>query len=193
VALYFWGPLVWGWVAKDEAAAPPPDARPAALGASLGQATVATTETPPTPHEDNDNASTHPWTQLDEWMRHDPMTTPVEDVTGWKDPFAVASSGPEAVERDEGRGDLLPASPEALGIELSGTLVGPHGRVALIGGKAYREGQAVKIDRDGQLIEFELAEVHSRRIVLGREGHQFDLAIPDRNRAEGIETPGDEE
>jgi hypothetical protein len=109
------------------------------------------------------------------------MTAPVEDVTGWKDPFAVAPDQPEAVEPQDDRHEVLPVGPHQVGIELSGTLVGPRRRVALIGGKAYREGQTVKTERKGPRIEFELAEVHPGRIVLTREGHRFDLRIPAGN------------
>jgi hypothetical protein len=182
VALYYWGPMMWGWVAADEATGSPPDAPTTAAVASLGAATPGTLKPPSTPEDKS--TGTPPWTHLDEWMTQDPMTAPVEDVTGWHDPFAVAAAEPQAVEPDDAQNEQLLLSPEDLGIELSGTLVGPHRRVALIGGKAYREGQTVNIDRDGQSIEFQLAEVHSRRIVLGREGRRFDLRIPDRN------TPG---
>jgi hypothetical protein len=182
VALYYWGPMVWGWVAADEAAGSLPDGPPAAAVASLDAATPGTSKPPPTPEQKS--TAPRPWKQLDEWMRRDPMTTPVEDVTGWHDPFAVAAAEPQVVGPDDAQNEQSLLSPETLGIELSGTLVGPRRRVALIGGKAYQEGQKVKIDRDGQSIEFELAEVHSRRIVLGREGRRFDLLIPGRN------TPG---
>jgi hypothetical protein len=176
VALYYWGPLVWGWVAADEAAAPPPEGPPAAIGASTGEVAVGVIGTPPTPEAPK--VSARPWTQVDEWMRQDPMTTPVEDVTDWHDPFAVATAQPEAVNPKVDRHKVPVARPEQMGIELSGTLVGPHRRVALIGGKAYREGQTVKTERGSPRIEFELAEVHSGRIVLTRKGHRFDLRIP---------------
>ncbi len=185
VALYYWGPLVWGWVAADEAAGPPPDA-PAAGVASPGAANLATTE--PTPQDGQ--TVTYPWTQLDEWIRQDPMTAPAEDVARWRDPFAFASTGPKAAEVEPAQGEPSRLSPEGLGIELAGTLVGPRRRVALIGGKAYREGQTVKIDRNGQSLEFQLAEVHSQRIVLEREGRRFDLLIPKRNAAGGIGPAG---
>jgi hypothetical protein len=188
LALYYWGPMIWGWVAAEEATGRPPDA-PTAAVASLGGAAVPT----PPPTSEDKNTGTHPWTQLDQWMRQDPITTPVEDVAAWHDPFAVASSELEAVEPDETQDEQILVSPEGLGIELSGTLVGPHRRVALIGGKAYREGQTVRIDRDDQSIEFELAEVHSRRIVLRREGHRFDLLIPDGRKAGGTGTAGNED
>ena len=182
LALYYWGPMMWGWVAADEATGSLPDATTAAVASLDGVTTPGTSKPPPTP--ENESTGTRPWTQLDEWMAQDPMTTPVEDVTGWHDPFAVAAAEPQVVAPADAPNEQVLLSPEAVGIELSGTLVGPRRRVALIGGKAYQEGQTVKIDRDGQSVEFELAEVHSRRIVLRRDGQRFDLLIPDRN------TPG---
>jgi hypothetical protein len=185
VAVYYWGPMVWGWVAADEATGSPPEA---SIGGDVAALDASAADTSERPTPEDESLVTHPWTQLDEWMRRDPMTRPVEDVTRWHDPFAVATALSEAVEPDGDEPETSLVSPENLGIELSGTLVGPRRRVALIGGKAYREGQRIRIDRDGQSIEFELAEVHSRRIVLGREGRQFDLLIPGRNAPGGIPT-----
>jgi len=83
---------------------------------------------------------------------------------------------------------LPQVTPATLGVELSGTLVGPHRRVALIGGKAYREGQTITVDQNDQPIQFELVEVHPQRIVLNLQGTRFDLAIPER-RSSGLIGP----
>jgi len=185
VAAYFWGPLVWGWVAPEQAAGESanveaePDAEQAAL--------ANTASTPPQELPDGEQeACPHPWTQLDEWMRNDPMTTPAEDVAAWRDPFADAAVGAQGNQDETAQAAVAPLTPESLGVELSGTLIGPRRRVALIGGKAYRAGQAVTVEHAGRPIDLQLVEVHPRRIVLEWEGNRFDLAIPERGAAAQI-------
>ena len=185
LASYYWGPLVWGWISPSEESAEPTAAE---AGADLDPgpwAAIASAQAP-TPTKTRQ----HPWTQLDEWIRQDPTTTPVEDPAGWRDPFTVVSTGIEVDQDEEAQPDEPQVTPATLGVELSGTLVGPDRRVALIGGKAYREGQTIKVDQDDRPIEFELVEVHPQRIVLHLHGSRFDLAIPERRSTGLIEPSG---
>jgi len=59
--------------------------------------------------------------------------------------------------------------------------------VAQINGRSYRQGEAVELVKDGQQIEFTLAAVYPRRIVLKRKGEQFELTIPVPARSGRIE------
>jgi len=189
VAAYFWGPLVWGWVTLEQASGGAPNAETQADTEPATPANTASTQ-PEETSEKEQKACLYPWTQLDEWMREDPMTAPHEDLTGWRDPFASPSAGADAAEGEETQAAVFPVTPESLGVELSGTLIGPRRRVALIGGKAYRAGQTITIDHAGRPIDLELVEVHPRRIMLEWEGNRFDLAIPERKTAAQIERGG---
>jgi hypothetical protein len=195
VALYFWGPLVWGRVAPEQASGGPPgtDGHRPEVGRLVPEADAnaapfpSTASTQPQPSaKEEEQACPYPWTQLNEWMRQDPMTT-AEDLTGWRDPFDPIVSAEDMDEHERAQAGAPQVTPESLAVELSGTLIGPRRRVALIGGKAYREGQTVTIDHSGQPVELNLIEVHPRRIVLEWEGNRLDLAIPERNTAGQIE------
>lgn len=185
LALYYWGPLVWGWISPGDRSAEPTAAE-GDLDPGPWAATASAQTQTPTPAK----APQHPWTQLDEWIRQDPTTVPAEHPDGWRDPFAVVSAGIEVAQDEEAQPDEPLVTPATLGVELSGTLVGAHRRVALIGGKAYREGQTIKVDQDDRPIELELVEVHPQRIVLNLQGARFDLAIPERRNTGLIEPSG---
>ena len=189
VAVYFWGPLVWGWVAPEQASGEPPNGKDEAAAEPGTLANTASTQ-PQEPPEKEQTACPYPWTQLDEWMRGDPMTTPAEDLTGWRDPFASDLAGAGGDEHEGAQAAVPQVTPESLGVELSGTLIGPRRRVALIGGKAYRAGQTVTIDHAGRPVDLKLIEVHPRRIVLEWEGNRFDLVIPERKTTGQIERGG---
>jgi len=189
VAAYFWGPLLWGWVASEQASGEPPNGQTEPAAGPTALTDAASTQPPGLPDEQQ-KACPHPWTQLDQWMAEDPMTTPAEQVAGWRDPFAGVASGAEGDPAATAPAAVAPLTPESLGVELSGTLIGPRRRVALIGGKAYRAGQSVTVDHAGRPIELQLVEVHPRRIVLAWEGSRFDLAIPQQQSAAQIEWSG---
>ena len=186
VALYFWSPLVWGWFVKDE---PPVEASAAVANSDFDPTLLAAPSeaqsSPPEP------APTHPWQLLVEWMKQDPTTTTAAGLSDRRDPFQsvepeVAETRPE----DESPTVEPVATPESIGLELAGTLVGRDSSVALINGKAYRKGGKVVSTRNGESIEFELTEVHPRRIVLQRLGEQFELTIPQQARSGRIEQIG---
>lgn len=174
LALYYWTPMVWGWIARGHGSGQMPSPGtvtkldPPASGDGPPDQPAALTAAAACPH---------PWTQLDQWMRQDPRTTPAENLAGRRDPFAVKSR-PAELPEDEAPGPLQ-VTPAGLRLELSSTVVGPRRRVAMIAGKAYQRGETIRIDRDGRWVEFELVEVGRRRIVLRREGELFELVIPE--------------
>ncbi|MHC4180828.1 MAG: hypothetical protein ACYSWU_25290, partial [Planctomycetota bacterium] len=119
------------------------------------------------------------------------QTSAVNPLLGRRDPFLISSTGSAAAElKDEPGETLLEATPENLGMVLSGIIVGPRRRVAQINGRSYRQGKTVRLVRDGQQIEFTLAAVYPRRIVLKRNGEQFELTIPAPVRSGRIELLG---
>ena len=191
VALYYWTPLVWGWVAPDR----PADASMAEVP-SLGAAAAgpaAPTQPVPTPSAAS-KPETHPWEQLVQWIEQDPATCPVADLSAGRDPFRAVKPETPETETDDTQQQPEPVppvlTPQSLGLQLSSTVIGPRRRVALIDGKTYQEGQAIYWAGDGQEIEFRLAEVHPRRVVLQWMGERFELAIPQPKRSGRIELFG---
>jgi hypothetical protein len=172
VALWFWAPLVWGWIAGDDPAAGTTAAQPAANAppaqpAGTPAQSNTTAKEPKTPR--------HPWRQLVKWMDNDPRTSAADPMFERPDPFLSAETRPAGDEPGQVQPELTPGS---LGMVLSSTIIGPRRRVARINGKSYQQGETVKLAKDQQQIEFTLAEVYPRRIVLKRQGEQFELRIP---------------
>ena len=185
VALWFWAPLVWGWIDEDDPATGAPVVPPAANSApapSSGTpaASHATPKKPQGPQS--------PWHQLVQWMDNDPRTSATNPVLGRRDPFLIPQTETAQAEPEDQPEQTPPAAtPEALGMVLSSTIIGPHRRVAQINGKSYRQGEAVRLAKDAHQIEFTLTAVYPRRIVLKRKGEQFELTIPVPARSGRIE------
>lgn len=196
VAVWKWVPLACGWINEDDPAAKAPVVvaavnpvpQPLAGLPSVGDKDVSPNgQTGPGAAPNKPDDPKHPWHQLVRWMDNDPRTLATNPGLGRRDPFLIAQAEPAEDDREK---PTPAATPEALGMVLSGTIVGPHRRVAQINGQSYRQGQTVKLAKDGQQIEFTLSAVFSRRVVLRRNGEQFELTIPEPARAGRIELVG---
>lgn len=190
VAMYYWTPLVWGWVAKHDDAA---DAKPAAV-ASPTPSAANPTSTPSTAPTKTDVPQLS-WQQVVKLMQRDPRTLAADVTALRRDPFllprpdvaklkadAEASAAAEA-----GKSQATAATPQSLGLNLSSTIIGSNRRVARISGRTYELGQTVQVLKDGQTIAFTLAEVHARRAVLVRDNKKYELTIPDPLQSRKIE------
>jgi hypothetical protein len=175
--LYFWGPLLWGWIAKDNSATGASPAVPAAVavvGPSLPQSVSG--QAAPEKIE-------IPWQQLIQLIEHDPRTGAANLATDMRNPFAP----PPSKRVVEQKAPPPKATPQSAGLELAGTILGPNRRVARISGKTYREGQTIEVSKDGQALAFTLVEVHPKHVVLTRQGEKFELAIVGRTPSGHVE------
>jgi hypothetical protein len=185
VALWFWAPLVWGWIG--------PSKKKDAPSASAGPIPVVSEAATPSPGASSPATASTPaatWQQLVEWRKQDPLTTVADTLKLRRDPFhaveaEVAQEDMKAVQETVQPVAVL--KPEDLGLKVTSTIVGPARRVALINGRTYREGQRIQCGREGQEIAFLLAEVHPWHVILEREGHRFELAIPKKALSDRIE------
>lgn len=171
VALWFWAPLVWGWIAEEEPAAETAAGEPAATSPP-----ASPTNSPAQSDRQHQKAQSpqHPWQQLVKWINNDPRTSPAAPLPERRDPFLT----PKSMVAEDGSGKApSDVTPQSLGMVLTTTIIGPRRRVARINGKSYQQGNTVKLDKDGQQIEFTLLEVHPRRIVLNRGEKRFELRI----------------
>ena len=181
VALWFWAPLVWGWIAEDD-----PAVEATAEQSAADSATTLPTDSPAQSDTMPKEAESprHPWHQLVQWMDNDPRTSAATLMFPQRDPFlapktAVVEDQPEDQPEDEPEEvQQEEVTPQGLGMVLSSTIVGPDRRVARINGKSYQEAGTVKLTKDGQQIEFTLVKVYPRRVVLERDGKLFELKIP---------------
>jgi len=169
VALWFWLPLVWGWIGKED-----PTTAEAAVETFDTNTAATLNQESTTPGETE--ASHYPWHEIAKWMDNDPLTSAANMIKLRRDPFRPHSSQSSQEAIDDEPEELLPdVTPESLGIVLSGTIIGPDRRVALINGKPYDEAKPVRFLKDGQKIEFTIEQIHPRRIVLQRNEEQFEL------------------
>ncbi len=189
VALWFWAPLVWGWVASD--------------GENTAEAVESDTDTPPDmpighaekskTMQQKTEAPQHPWRQVVEWMEDDPLTSTANTIINKRDPFqmqrpeVVEETVEPKVEPETVQKDL---TPEELGLVLSSTIIGTHRRLAQINGKIVELGRLVNVTKDDRRYEFRLVEVQHRMVVLQRNSDRFELRIPVPIDSEKIELYG---
>ena len=183
VAIYFWAPLIWGWVVKEEPTDQPVSLGPAADTASPAWAALAKQ---PTIVAEKKTTTTHSWDQLVKWIKQDPETSPAGGLGKLRDPFRVPEKKVAKTETDdedqaeaaaEPQPEQVEATPEELGLVLSSTVIGSRRRAALINGRTYALGQTIEIDKDEQRIAFTLLDVHTWKVVLERLGKRFDWTI----------------
>ena len=169
VALWFWSPLLLGTIGekKPSAVAVPhaasPDTAPTIVAGVDATAPSAT------------EVAEHSWSTLARWIDGDRLTLATGLADHRRDPFRMPQS-----RRDEAGGgpdEEMPEgiTPESLGLALSGTIVGPGRRVALIGGTPYRQGRHVVVSKDKKEIRFRLETIESRRVVLRHGDKRFEL------------------
>jgi hypothetical protein len=175
VALWFWAPLVWSWLPKDQQAAAAQPGQPA-TAASQPQ------NDKPTETEPAEAAASGPtWETLAAWMKQDPLMAPATRLAGDRNPFAgadpvEAAKIAEIVEPPR-REEQKEWTPDAMGLVLTSTIVGPRKRAALISGRAYAQGEKIVRQVEDARVVFELVEVHPRRIVLARDHARYELKL----------------
>ena len=187
VALYFWAPLVWRWIAPGNSRAKPAKA----AATNEGMPPVLSGLAPSPKSARGRNATTQekklppsrPWDEVARWIENDPRMKPAGELPNSRDPFhAVAREVAEKPKSEEIKAAAAEAAaamtPEKLGLVLSSTLIGPQRRTALVNGRAYEQGGTIHGAKDGRQFAFTLSEVHPRRIVLVREGKRYELTIP---------------
>jgi hypothetical protein len=157
VGVYFWAPLVAGWVIpKDKQVV----AAPAKKSGS-----AASAKTPGSPSQSANAGSTAgvattPWTELWATIQSDNRTKPAVGLAATIDPFRPFPVPAEFADNDEaGKGTdkttkqtdaakaiaakPADATPKSLGMKLTGTIVGSGRRAAVIDGKVVPEGAMV--------------------------------------------------
>ncbi|MEE8452858.1 MAG: hypothetical protein V3R99_13115 [Thermoguttaceae bacterium] len=172
VALWFWSPLVWGWIGEKDSSAGPDVASPQA-GQPDGTPVVAISEGNAAP--DAAEVPQHSWRQLAQWMDDDRLTLAVAMTDRGRDPFLASKPRKDETISELQEEESEDITPESLGLVLSGTIVGSQRRVALINGKPYRQDQSVTLVKDGKEIEFVIEGIRSRRVVLRRNDKEFEL------------------
>lgn len=177
VAIWYWFPLVWGWVAPEST---PTAAAPAPQTVS----TQVKDEGPTAPGSESKEANTHSWKQIAQWIESDPRTVALSDLQGRTDPFDPVQQPIEEENQQEKVNALAAAEPPdadpaSLGLVVSSTVVGPRGQAALINGRTYRRGETVRLEHDGRAIDFKLVEIRADGVTLQRNNRPYDVRLPE--------------
>jgi hypothetical protein len=178
VALYFWAPLVGGWLGLGKSGATPvakgPDPNAAMLsgfGAMLSGA--------PGPQPTTAAASVpkHAWQQVAEWIRNDPRSQPASPAENQRDPFQQTELKSAAVAVAKAAAARKRYTPETLGLTLTGTLIGSQRRLAVINGQVYPEKAEFRVKADGNEVAFRVAEVQRQAVILRQGEETFNLKL----------------
>ena len=187
VALYFWAPMVWKWIAPDQ---------------GKGKSTVSVSDVileddpidlaAKAKRERQDFA----WEKVRRKLLADPRMSSAVYEIAWHDPFradgltdparATATAAAQAAEAQ--------SDPNKLGLVLTSVVVGSTRRSAVISGENYQEGQIVpgsgKKDQPPGGIEFRLVRVGFHEIELERLGRTYTLKLSRPQLAPGDELSG---
>lgn len=186
VAIYFWAPLVSGWMGSSRPADMPPTASTATTP-TVPATTENTTAAKPT-----NEAKPVSWQELIAWQDEDPRRAPATLVAS-RDPFHAVEKVVEQKPVDEKPEKKIEAkSMDQVGLVLSSTLVGPRSSLARINGKTYHTGQAVRVQYEGERVAFQVKEIHPRRVVLERDGTRFELKSGRSNANEEPESDNEQ-
>ncbi len=199
VAVYFWMPLVWGWIAKGNknmaSATANSSATPTTPAMSVAASPIAPAATPDASVK-KEPKKPLPWQQTAQWIDQDPRTKPAARLPILRDPFStpVAVQQAESKPKEKAKLKLPTISPEAAGLVLTGTIVGPQRCIAQISGKPYAVGQTIQPlstkQKDVPNISFQLVEVTQRHAVLEADGQRYQLSIPEPGKSGKMELIG---
>jgi hypothetical protein len=186
VALYFWAPMVWGWMkpggSKTVAAA---DSGVILEDDPVDPAAVAS-------RARHDFA----WEKIRKQLAADPHMTPALFDPGWRDPFRRAANqlpaGPgiaaSGLTQQPKESQLDPA---AAGLAVTSVVIGSRRKSATIAGDTYAEGDLITpVDANGQPVEraaFRLAKVGYHGVELERNGTIYTLELQRAKLAQGDE------
>jgi len=195
VAMYFWAPLAWKWIAKPDKKAAKADSTnliledDPALAPAKGKPGLA---------------ASFRWEKVRQLQVADPrMTTAVRDAK-WRDPFAVPLSqipletpvDDPLLEGNAQQTAIVPPpveiGPEQAGLSLESVMIGPRGSSAIISGESYREGQKVFAAGSDKVklaaaVEFVLVRVDRQGVEVERGGKKWRLDFEQPKLARGDE------
>lgn len=175
VALYFWAPMVWGWIQP---------------GTDDGQAAVAVSEVileddPVDPLKSaKKEGRVFSWEKVRRKLADDPRMTPAVFEASWYDPFRPAAAQATGEQTATAVASVPVSSqidPTALGLKLTSVAISQKQRAAIINGEKYREGELVPVaGQDGKPaagVEFRLLQVGFYEVQLEYQGRTYTLEL----------------
>ncbi len=185
LAFYAWAPLMIAFLTAAEekvpAAAqsvPKPEGRISSVAETNSPETKEAPEKRPT------------WRELEQWREESPWTASAE-LAAIRNPFRLAPAVREAAETTNEIVEEPQTGPEqalnGIDTQLTSTIVTPSRRVAILDGRAYREGDTVPVEYLGVTWEFELRRVEPNKVTLAWRSLERIVSVPERSRVGRIE------
>lgn len=187
LALYFWAPLLAGWIGPAKRKTTP-----------TGNLALILTDDPVEATDKTKAAQggNFRWEKVHQLLTSDPRMSSAEFDVSWESPFAAAVTAvreiteasqaqDEAIEKAAAlRKDI---SPQEAGLVASCVLIGPRRRTVMINGEVYSEQQTIVAPvKDGLVgLEFRLVSIARQEIILEREGRRYSLELTKSGLAEG--------
>lgn len=187
VALYFWAPLAWKWMAPGSGKAK----------ASTEQTALILEDDPilPTAKAKTGKAAPFRWERVRQLIQADRHMVPAAFDPAWSNPFAAPP--PAAPEQTNAEGTNGLGTEQAVataagntGLKLAGVAIGPRRRTATINGDTYREGDVISLtanDATAQTTGFRLIKVERHGVQLESKGKTFWLEFDQPKLAQGDE------
>jgi hypothetical protein len=180
VALWFWAPLAWKWIApqaSDAAATAAPS--PTTDGAVAAVTTAVAPSAPAQPEFD--------WRELSAMLQQDPLLSSAATHEKLADPFAKPVAVEEQTnvegETTEPAAPIAQAAPtpEQLGLVLASTITGGRRAVATINGKSCRVGDVIVVPGNGIDHELTVIGITASAVTLaaGDQTHVLTTKRPD--------------
>lgn len=181
VAAYFWGPLVWKWVA------------PAGKKGGKETQTALILEDDPVeaiPQAKAGALKSFRWQTVRQVIQGDRLMVSAVFEPQWPNPFAplatadsATAAGVESPGRTSPQKRPTEFTPHSAGLKLASVAIGVRRRTATISGDTYREGETIEADGDG----FRLVRIEAHGVELEREGKTWWLEFDRPSLAKGDE------
>jgi len=172
VAVWFWFPLVKGWVIPKSTASKKSDVVPTVTQKATGPG--------PLVQQPMSNPSI-PWQQVAEQIAADPHTAPISLQDLRRDPFyqkVVQEELVVSVAENRPRPQMVEPSPEQAGLMVQSVITRGTTGLARINQQNYRVGDIVVAPE--QIAEYEITAIESWGVRLSRNGKSYDLALDER-------------
>lgn len=187
VAAYFWGPLLWKWVAPG-----------GKKGGKESQTALILEDDPAeaTPQTKGGAVKPFRWEKVRQSIRNDRFMVSAAFEPQWPNPFApppgvARTPGGESAGGTAAEKSPVEVTPQTAGLKLASVAIGPKRRTATIGGDTYREGDMIAVEgaeKQGSTgAEFRLVRIEAHGVELAREGKTWWLEFEKPRLAKGDE------
>jgi hypothetical protein len=193
VALYFWAPLVWKWLAPAEGKR---------RVKSQNVALILTDD----PIEATDKSKTRSvnkfrWEKVRQLIDSDPQMVSATFDAAWIDPFGPRQDSTKETAPDSESTTATSAAadvqidPTEAGLVLTGVMISPRRRTATINGQLYREDEVVNVSGKNNAatsVDFRVVRIDRQQVELERQGRKFvlELSRPQLGQRDLIERAG---